>query len=84
MAALKLLTDLRERGVQLWIKLGARKGMLEMVEMLDRHETETADLLDAPSAAAEPRHHGSGRRQGASLRDQVIALSSVRNWRQEE
>jgi acetylornithine/succinyldiaminopimelate/putrescine aminotransferase/predicted amino acid dehydrogenase len=85
MTALKMLSGLRERGAQLLIKLSGRKGVLEMLEMMDRHETDTGDLLAAPPIAAEPPPATpAGRPSKTSLLDQAIELSSVRNWNKEE
>ncbi len=83
MTALRMLTDLRDRGVRLWDKFSTRKNVLEILEMLDRHETDTADHLAAP-ASAEANPIETKTRRSSSLRDQAIALSSVPNWRREE
>ena len=73
MTALKMLSGLRERGAQLLIKLSGRKGVLEMLEMMDRHETDTGDLLAAPPIAAEPPPATpAGRPSKTSLLDQAI------------
>ena len=63
---MRFLTDLRERSVHLWVLLSTRSRTLEMVEMLDRHETETADALEALPAPAEPRPNGSARENPSS------------------
>ena len=65
MTALELLTDLRDRGVKLWVdgadlRFSARKGTLgkAAAELLARHKTELVELLKAPEAgsdAAAPR-----------------------------
>jgi acetylornithine/succinyldiaminopimelate/putrescine aminotransferase/predicted amino acid dehydrogenase len=91
MTALELLNDLRDRGVKLWLdgadlRFSARKGTLgeATTELLARHKTELVELLKPSPAGASPPRKGSAGNQGFSLDDQVIALSSLRDWRQEE
>jgi acetylornithine/succinyldiaminopimelate/putrescine aminotransferase/predicted amino acid dehydrogenase len=84
MTAMRFLTDLRERSVNLWLRLSTRSRILEMVEILDGHETETADLLGALPAAAELRHNVLAKKPRNSVAEELIAFSSVLNARQEE
>jgi acetylornithine/succinyldiaminopimelate/putrescine aminotransferase/predicted amino acid dehydrogenase len=89
MTALELLTDLRERGVKLWVdgadlRFSAPKGTLgfRTTELLARHKAELVRLLN-PAVEAAPRERDADS-NAFSLDSQVIALSSVKNWRLEE
>ena len=62
MTALELLSDLRDRGVKLWVdgadlRFSARKGTLgkAAAELLARHKTELVELLKSPSTGAATR-----------------------------
>src|SRR3981189_1801208 len=68
MTALELLTDLRDRGVKLWVdgadlRFSARKGTLgkAAAEQLARHKTELVELLKSPSTGAARRDQDSAR-----------------------
>jgi hypothetical protein len=91
MTALELLTDLRDRGVKLWVdgsdlRFSARKGTLGKVaaEQLARHKTELVELLKSPPTGAVTRDQDSARAKRFSLDDRAIALSSVPDWNQDE
>jgi acetylornithine/succinyldiaminopimelate/putrescine aminotransferase/predicted amino acid dehydrogenase len=91
MTALELLTDLRDRGVKLWVdgadlRFSARKGTLgkAAAEQLARHKTELVELLKSPSTGAARRDQDSARAKRFSLDDRAIALSSVPDWNQDE
>jgi acetylornithine/succinyldiaminopimelate/putrescine aminotransferase/predicted amino acid dehydrogenase len=87
MTALELLTDLRGRGVTLWVdgadlRFSAPKGALGSgaKDLLARHKAELVRLLKpAPENDASSRPQSNGA-SGASLDNQVIALSSVTDW----
>jgi acetylornithine/succinyldiaminopimelate/putrescine aminotransferase/predicted amino acid dehydrogenase len=90
MTALELLSDLRDRGVKLWVdgtdlRFSARKGTLgkAAAELLARHKTELVELLKAPDAGATPRQD-TARTKRFSLDDQAIDLSSVPDWHRDE
>jgi acetylornithine/succinyldiaminopimelate/putrescine aminotransferase/predicted amino acid dehydrogenase len=90
MTALELLSDLRDRGVKLWVdgtdlRFSARKGTLgkAAAELLARHKTELVELLKAPDGGATPRQD-TARTKRFSLDDQAIDLSSVPDWHQDE
>ena len=91
MTALELLSDLRDRGVKLWVdgtdlRFSARKGTLGKVaaELLARHKTELVELLKAPDAGATTPRQDTARTKRFSLDDQAIDLSSVPDWHQDE
>jgi acetylornithine/succinyldiaminopimelate/putrescine aminotransferase/predicted amino acid dehydrogenase len=91
MTAFELLTDLRNRGVKLWLdgrdlRFRAPKGALDLpaTELLARHKAELVRLLKSPSAADAPNGRASAAAQSFSLDDEVIALATVRDWRLEE
>jgi len=82
MTALELLTELRERGVKLWVegpdlRFSAPKGTLASSarELLAQHKVELMRLL-APASQGNSRQRSST----FSLERQAIALSSLRNW----
>jgi acetylornithine/succinyldiaminopimelate/putrescine aminotransferase/predicted amino acid dehydrogenase len=74
MTALELLTDLRARGVKLWVdgadlRFSAPKGTLgfNATELLARHKAELVELLQAPAAhAPAPPRAESSRPAGAT------------------
>jgi TubC N-terminal docking domain len=75
MTALELLTDLRDRGVKLWVdgadlRFSARKGTLGKVaaEQLARHKTELVELLKSPSTGAARRDQDSATGNGLAFR----------------
>ena len=91
MTALELLSDLRDRGVKLWVdgadlRFSARKGTLgkAAAELLARHKTELLELLKSPDAGATTPRPDAGRTKRFSLDDQAIVLSSVPDWHQDE
>ena len=91
MTALELLSDLRDRGVKLWVdgtdlRFSARKGTLgkAAAELLARHKTELVELLKAPDAGATTPRQDTARTKRFSLDDQAIDLSSVPDWHQDE
>jgi acetylornithine/succinyldiaminopimelate/putrescine aminotransferase/predicted amino acid dehydrogenase len=91
MTALELLTDLRDRGVKLWVdgadlRFSARRGTLDKAaaELLARHKTELVELLKSPSTGAATPRQDSVRAKRFSLDDRAIVLSSVPDWRQDE
>ena len=91
MTALELLTDLRDRGVKLWVdgadlRFSARKGTLgkAAAELLARHKTELVELLKAPEADQTPPRQDPARTKRFSLDDQAIDLSSVPDWHRDE
>ena len=91
MTALELLTDLRDRGVKLWVdgadlRFSARKGTLgkAAAELLARHKTELVELLKAPEADQTPPRQDAARTKRFSLDDQAIDLSSVPDWHRDE
>ena len=91
MTALELLSDLRDRGVKLWVdgtdlRFSARKGTLgrAATELLVRHKTELVELLKSPDAGATTPRPDAARTKRFSLDDQAIVLSSVPDWHQDE
>ena len=81
MTALELLSDLRDRGVKLWVdgadlRFSARKGTLgkAAAELLARHKTELLELLKSPDAAATTPRPDAARTKRFSLDDQAIVL----------
>ena len=91
MTALELLSDLRDRGVKLWVdgadlRFSARKGTLgkAAAELLARHKTELVELLKSPDAGATTPRPDAARTKRFSLDDQAIVLSSVPDWHQDE
>jgi acetylornithine/succinyldiaminopimelate/putrescine aminotransferase/predicted amino acid dehydrogenase len=91
MTALELLTNLRDRGVKLWVdgsdlRFSAPKGTMNSpaTELLARHKAELLRLLKSPSPAEAPAHRPAAGQQSFSLDDEVIALSTVRDWHPEE
>jgi len=82
MTALELLSDLRDRGVKLWVdgadlRFSARKGTLgkAAAELLARHKTELVELLNSPDAGATTPRPDAARTKRFSLDDQAIVLS---------
>ena len=91
MTALELLSDLRDRGVKLWVdgadlRFSARKGTLgkAAAELLARHKTELVALLKSPDAGVAAPRPEAARTTRFSLDDQAIVLSSVPDWHQDE
>jgi acetylornithine/succinyldiaminopimelate/putrescine aminotransferase/predicted amino acid dehydrogenase len=91
MTALELLTNLRERGVKLWVdgsdlRFSAPKGTMNSpaAELLAHHKGELVRLLKSPSEPEAPTRPAATGTQSFSLDDEVIALSTVRNWHPEE
>jgi acetylornithine/succinyldiaminopimelate/putrescine aminotransferase/predicted amino acid dehydrogenase len=92
MKALELLTDLRERGVKLWVdgtdlRFSARKGTLgkAAAELLAQHKAELVELLtsSSPAPTAPPPSEAAGAKR-FSLDDQAIALASLPDWHLED
>jgi acetylornithine/succinyldiaminopimelate/putrescine aminotransferase/predicted amino acid dehydrogenase len=91
MSAVELLSDLRARGVKLWVdgadlRYRAPKGILDVnaAELLARHKLELIELLKAPSGCEASPQPRSDKKRGSLLDDEVISLSSIPEWRPQE
>jgi acetylornithine/succinyldiaminopimelate/putrescine aminotransferase/predicted amino acid dehydrogenase len=91
MTAHELLTDLRQRGVRLWVegadlRFSAPKGALGSgtTELLTRHKAELVALLRPTPTAVSQRTNSNPKSQSFSLDEQVIELSEVHEWRLED
>ncbi len=85
MTPLELLTDLRERGVKLWVEgpdlrfSGPKDSVTSPArELLAEHKVELIRLLNPALQSPEPIS------RSFSLESQVIKLASLRNWRPDD
>ena len=91
MTALELLSNLRDRGVRLWVegadlRFSAPKGALgsSATELLTRHKAELIELLRPTPVGQSPRGESNSKSQSFSLDEHVIQLSEVHDWRLED
>ena len=87
MTASELLSDLRERGVKLWVegtdlRFSAPNGALGFgaTQLLARHKSELVRLLKSGPESDAPKRQAARASRGFSLDTDVIAVSSVANW----
>ena len=91
MTALELLSNLRDRGVRLWVegadlRFSAPKGALgsSATELLTRHKAELIELLRPTPVGQSPLGESNSKSQSFSLDEHVIQLSEVHDWRLED
>ena len=91
MTALELLSNLRDRGVRLWVegadlRFSAPKGALgsSATELLTRHKAELIELLRPTPVGQSPLRESNSKSQSFSLDEHVIQLSEVHDWRLED
>src|SRR3984893_13987238 len=91
MTAVELLSNLRDRGVRLWVegadlRFSAPKGALGSgaTELLTHHKAELIELLRPTPAGHSPQGESNSKSQSFSLDEHVIQLSAVHDWRLED
>ena len=91
MTAQELLSDLRMRGVKLWVdgadlRFSAPKGALGSgaTKLLSRHKAELIELLRPTPVDHQPPPPPNSNSQSFSLDEHVIQLSAVHDWRLED
>src|SRR5262249_42212802 len=91
MTASELLSDLRERGVKLWVegadlRFSAPKGALGCgsPQLLAPHKPELVRLLKSGPESDLSKRPAARASRGFSLDTDVITVSSVANWSIEE
>jgi acetylornithine/succinyldiaminopimelate/putrescine aminotransferase/predicted amino acid dehydrogenase len=93
MTASELLSDLRGRGVRLWVaegelRYGAPKGALgrEATQLLAQHKIELIELLKAqpPDAPVAPQASRAARTPISALERRMIDLAALPDWNVEE
>jgi hypothetical protein len=94
MTASELLSDLRGRGVRLWVaagelRYGAPKGTLgrEATQLLAQHKIELIELLKAPppdAPIAPPAPRAASQTRVTALERRMIDLAALPDWNAEE